>query len=287
MSKIEWTGRTWNPVVGCDRISDGCDLCYAIVMAWRNANMGVEQYKGTAIKTSTGFDWTGRVVCVPSALEIPFTWKTPLLVFPCSMSDLFHEDIPDEYRDRIFDVMESTPHTYQCLTKRHNNQARYIKRRYGSTKSPENIWLGVSVESSQWLIRAKKQAELNTHVQWLSIEPLLEDVAEGLEQHFRSTKTDLRGYWVVVGGESGRTKQVRPFSTQWAERVVEVCHRFKIPVFVKQLGTVELLPNGEVIRHKTKRDDTETIAAAMGKCVREYPARLDLRIGTKQGECNG
>jgi len=212
-STIEWTDATWNIVTGCTKVSPGCDHCYAERFAerWR----GVPgNYFGN------GFDLTLR----PNMLERPGQWKEPKLIFVNSMSDLFHADIPDDYLDLVFDRMEVVDrHIYQVLTKRPERMRRYIRRRYGATPVPRQIWLGVSIESNDYAWRAQMLREVNVPVRFLSVEPMLGPV----------NRVSLRGMrWVIVGGESGAGR--RPMDPRWVRDVRDRCIRARIAFFFKQ-----------------------------------------------------
>ncbi len=180
-SAIEWTEQTWNHTTGCTKVSTGCQNCYAEIMARRLKAMGVKGYEN-------GFTLTLQ----PSRLQDPFKQKKPAVYFVNSMSDLFHEDIPDDYIRQVFEVIESSPHhTFQVLTKRAERMARFFE----SYDAPENAWLGVSVEDRKYgLPRIAELRRINAAIRFLSIEPLLEDLGE----------PDLtKVQWVIVGGESG------------------------------------------------------------------------------------
>jgi protein gp37 len=189
-SRIEWTEQTWNPTVGCTKISQGCKFCYAEIMAKRLKSMRVPGYEhGFAMRL------------LPQRLEDPIKRKKSTIYFVNSMSDLFHEKILDSYIDRVFNVIQRTPqHTYQILTKRAARMARYFKTR----PAPHNAWLGVSVENrKQGVPRIDYLRQISARIRFLSVEPLLEDIGE----------MNLTGiHWVIVGGESG--PKARPMKKQ-------------------------------------------------------------------------
>jgi len=190
-TKIEWTEATWNPSAGCTKRSAGCKNCYAEVMAIRLKAIGVTGYEN-------GFDFN----IVPSRLFEPLKRKKSTIYFVNSMSDLFHEEMPYDYLDKIIDVIEKTPqHIYQILTKRADNMYEYLSKR----NIPKNIWLGVTVENKKdGLPRIDKLRKLNASVLFLSVEPLLEDLG----------KINLKNIdWVIVGGESGN--KARPMDEEW------------------------------------------------------------------------
>jgi protein gp37 len=211
--KIEWTEQTWNPTAGCTKISSGCKNCYAESMAFRLQAMGVEGYKN-------GFEFNP----VQSRLNDPFNRKKPTVYFVNSMSDIFHKDMPQDYLDKIFRVIEETPHhTYQILTKRADRMFEYLSKR----KIPSNIWLGVTVENKkEGLPRVDKLRNLNASVLFLSVEPLLEDLG----------KINLENIdWVIVGGESGN--RARPMEKEWVLNIKRQCENNDIAFFFKQWGT--------------------------------------------------
>lgn len=211
-TKIEWTEQTWNPVTGCTKVSPGCKHCYAETMARRLKAMQAPGYE-------RGF----KLTLQPERLSQPLRRKKATVWFVNSMSDLFHQDVPDSYIDRVFDTIRSTPqHTYQILTKRAERLAAY----FGSRGLPTNVWLGVSVENRRHgkpridLLRA-----INAQIRFLSVEPLLEDLGE----------LDLRHiHWVIVGGESGTN--ARPMKAEWARSIQEQCKTAGVAFFFKQWG---------------------------------------------------
>jgi len=211
-SKIEWTEETWNPTTGCNKISSGCKNCYAESMAKRLKAIGVRGYEN-------GFKFT----LMPERLEQPLKKKKPTKYFVNSMSDLFHEQIPDDFLDSIFKVIEATPqHIYQILTKREDRMATYFTAKNVSS----NVWLGVTVEDRKsGLPRIDKLRNINAAIKFLSVEPLLEDLGY----------VNLKGIdWVIVGGESG--PRARPMKEQWALNIKEQCDSMNIPFFFKQWG---------------------------------------------------
>ena len=211
-STIEWTEQTWNPMTGCTKVSPGCKNCYAAVMAHRLHAMGAPGYENE-------FELTLH----PSRLEQPLQRKKPTVYFVNSMSDLFHEDVPDAFLDRVFSVIEATPrHTYQILTKRAERLPVYFRNR----SCPHNVWLGVSVEDRKYGVpRIDYLRQVDAHVRFLSVEPLLEDV--GL--------LDLSGiHWVIVGGESGH--KARPMHESWVANVQTQSEAAGVAFFFKQWG---------------------------------------------------
>lgn len=222
-SSIEWTNATWNPVTGCNKISPGCDHCYAERFS--------ERFRGVkGHPFESGFDLTLR----PDRTEQPLGWKKPRMIFVNSMSDLFHKDIPREFIDKVFDTMEQAHwHTFQVLTKRSSLMKKYINSRYTENPVPSNIWLGVSVEDGKRKSRVKHLRETNTLVRFLSVEPLLGPIG----------KLDLSGiHWVIVGGESG--PGYRPMRIDWAREVRDECKNAGVAFFFKQWGGFRPKSNG-------------------------------------------
>jgi protein gp37 len=212
-SRIEWTESTWNPVVGCTKLSAGCKHCYAQTMAHRLQAMGVVGYE-------QGFR---KVRTLPFRLTEPLLRKTPTIYFVNSMSDLFHAQVPDSFIDRTFDVMARCPHhTFQVLTKRAERLADYALER----TIPSNVWLGVSVENMRHGIPRINQLRFaRASVRFLSIEPLLEDLGN----------LDLsKIHWVIVGGESGHG--ARRMNPDWVRNIREQCHEQGVNFFFKQWG---------------------------------------------------
>ena len=211
-SRIEWTELTWNPTVGCTKVSAGCKNCYAETMARRLKAMGVNGYEN-------GF----RLTLMPERLAEPLERRKPTVYFVNSMSDLFHEKVPFEYIRRVFEVMAHAPqHTFQVLTKRAERMAEFCS----GIDVPPNVWLGVSVENRRHGVpRIDVLRKINAAVRFLSIEPLLQDVGE----------IDLTGIsWVIVGGESG--PKARPMQLEWVENVQQQCKDQGVQFFFKQWG---------------------------------------------------
>lgn len=211
-SKIEWTEQTWNPVTGCSKVSPGCKHCYAETMARRLQAMGAGGY-GDAFK----------LTLQPARLVQPLARRKPTVWFVNSMSDLFHEEVPDAYIDNVMEVIRATPqHTYQILTKRADRLPKYFAGR----QVPENVWLGVSVEDKGFGVpRIDQLRRVKAPIRFLSIEPLLEDLG----------KLDLFGiHWVIVGGESG--PESRPMHPEWARRIKRQCLDAEVAFFFKQWG---------------------------------------------------
>jgi protein gp37 len=212
-SSIEWTEMTWNPTTGCNKVSAGCKYCYAEVMTRRLQAMGIEKYKD-------GF----KVRMHEDALSIPYTWKKPKIVFVNSMSDLFHSEVPLEFIQKVFEVMNNTPqHTYQVLTKR----SERLKELHHLLDWTSNIWMGVSVEDERVKSRIDDLRNTNAKIKFLSCEPLIGTLKN----------MDLRNInWVIVGGESGR--KARPMHEFWVWDIKEQCRNQEVAFFFKQWGGV-------------------------------------------------
>ena len=225
-TSIEWTDATWNPVTGCTKVSPGCKHCYAEVMAHRLQAMHQPTYRN-------GFD----VTLQPQSLRLPLKWKAPRTVFVNSMSDLFHEDVPLEYIQSVFDVMQRAHwHRFQVLTKRSDRLAEVASQ----LDWAPNIWMGVSVETSDYVRRIDDLRKTNARVRFLSLEPLLGPV-ESL---------DLHGiHWVIVGGESGPS--ARPMGVAWARSVRDQCVAAGVPFFFKQWGGRNKKEAGRLLDERT------------------------------------
>ena len=211
-TKIEWTDRTWNPITGCTKYSAGCAHCYAEIMARRLKAMGIAKYRN-------GFE----VTIHPEALMEPLQWKKPHNIFVCSMSDIFHNDVPFEFVDKIMQTIEKTPqHSYQILTKRADRMCAY----FATHHIPQNVWLGVTVETIKAKNRIDYLRDIPATVRFLSCEPLIEDLG----------KLDLHNInWVIVGGESGN--QARPMKEEWVLNIKEQVDKSGAAFFFKQWGT--------------------------------------------------
>jgi len=221
-SKIEWTEITWNPTTGCDRISAGCDNCYALTLAKRLKAMGSAKYQanGDPRTSGPGFGLTVH----PDALDAPYTWAGRRTVFVNSMSDLFHARVPLGFVRDVFTVIADTPqHTYQVLTKRSARLPKVADKLDWTS----NLWMGVSVEDRDAVPRADDLRSVPAAVRFLSCEPLIGPLDD----------LNLAGIgWCIVGGESGRG--ARPMEIDWARSLVKQCSERSVPVFVKQLGSV-------------------------------------------------
>jgi protein gp37 len=215
-SKIEWTDASWNPIRGCSKLSPGCKNCYAETFA--------ERFRGVrGHPFEQGFD----LRLVPEKLNEPLRWKQPRRVFVNSVSDLFHDQVADDYITRVADVMlQVNWHTYQVLTKRSERMRDLLNSSLGFAAMAPHIWWGVSVEDCKYgLPRIGHLLAANAAVRFVSLEPLLEDVG----------KLDLGGIrWAIVGGESG--KRARPFDIGWARSILRQCREQGVACFVKQFG---------------------------------------------------
>ena len=212
-SRIEWTECTWNPVTGCTKVSPGCAHCYAERMARRLKAMGQPSY-------ANGF----RVAVHPHLVALPLAWKQPQMVFVNSMSDLFHEEVPEEFIQRVFAAMRRANwHTYQVLTKR----SKRLLEMDRDIEWPDNVWMGVSVENADYLYRIDDLRATGAKVKFLSLEPLLGPLPD----------LDLGGIdWVIVGGESG--PGARPMHAEWVREIRDLCLDAGVPFFFKQWGGV-------------------------------------------------
>ncbi len=217
---IEWTEVTWNPTTGCDRISPGCDHCYALTLAKRLKAMGAEKYQadGDPRTSGPGFALTLH----EPALALPYRWSGHRTVFVNSMSDLFHARVPLDFVRRVFDVIADTPqHTYQVLTKRSARLPKIADK----LDWPANLWLGVSVENEDHLYRVDHLRQVPAAVRFLSCEPLIGPL----------DALDLDGIgWVITGGESG--PNARPLEQEWVRTIRNKCLEAGVPFFHKQWG---------------------------------------------------
>jgi protein gp37 len=210
-SNIQWTSASWNPATGCDEVSPGCAHCYAKTFAERFRSVPAHPYE-------QGFDlrlW-------PERLELPLRWRKPRLIFVNSMSDLFHEGIPDEYVEQVFDVMRRAEHhVFQVLTKRHERLVELAP----ALPWPENVWMGVSIENRRFVHRADYLREVPAAVRFISAEPLLGPL-QGLDL------SDI--HWLIAGGESGPGH--RRVDADWVRDLRERCNAEGVAFFFKQWG---------------------------------------------------
>ena len=228
-SGIEWTDATWNPVTGCTKFSAGCQNCYAERMSKRLQAMGQQHYvDGFKVRTHK------------DVLSIPLKWKRSRTIFVNSMSDLFHEEVPESFISEVFQVICKSPqHTFQILTKRSKN----LRRLSHNLPWPGNVWMGVSVESKDYLSRIDDLRHTPAKIKFISFEPLLG----------RISNIDLSGIdWVIVGGESG--PGARPMSASWVEDIRDQCLAFGIPFFFKQWGGFNKKKAGRLLDNRTWDD---------------------------------
>lgn len=225
-SGIEWTESTWNPLTGCDKISHGCKNCYAERMAKRLKAMGQPKY-------ANGFDLTLH----ESAIDEPLRWKKPQVIFVNSMSDLFHKDVPVDFVLRTFDVMHRASwHTFQVLTKR----AERLEELSPLIDWPDNVWMGVSVETQRYTYRIDHLRRTGAKIKFLSLEPLLG----------RLSSLNLTGIdWAIVGGESG--PGARPMQPEWVTEIRDQCVAAKVSFFFKQWGGVQKKQAGRTLEGRT------------------------------------
>lgn len=221
-TSIEWTEMTWNPTTGCSKVSQGCKFCYAEIMSKRLKAMGVEKYKDN-FEVRTHYQ----------ELETPYKWKKSKVVFVNSMSDLFHEDVPLDFIQKVFKVMRDNPHhLFQVLTKR----AERLEALNPYLKWSHNIWMGVSVENHKVKDRINNLRETNARTKFLSLEPLIGPL----------TNLNLNGIdWVIVGGESGRNP--RPMDADWVIDIQKQCEENEVAFFFKQWGGKNKKKNGRTL----------------------------------------
>jgi protein gp37 len=243
LSKIEWTESTWNPVTGCKKVSAGCRNCYAERMAKRLRAMGKDLY-------SNGFEVTVH----PEVLEKPLYWKKPKVIFVNSMSDLFIDEIPFDFIQRVFDVMNNCPqHTFQILTKRPRIAACYANKLTWT----DNIWMGATVENDRVRSRIKHLIKIPSRVRFLSLEPLLTSIP----------RLPLTGIdWVIAGGESG--PHARPVDIGWVRNIRDRCLKYNVPFFFKQWGGFNTKKNGRTLDGRTW-DEIEMKGTQDGRNERE------------------
>lgn len=225
-SKIEWTECTWNPVTGCTKISEGCRNCYAERMARRLQAMGQANYRD-------GF----KLTLHPHMLEMPLHWRQPRMIFVNSMSDLFHEDVPLAFIQKVFGVMQRAPqHHFQVLTKRSERLVRLSPK----LPWPDNVWMGVTVENSNYTSRIRHLRQTSANVKFISIEPLLGPIPD----------IDLDGIdWTIVGGESG--PGARPMRQEWAAGIRDQCLAAGVSFFFKQWGGINKKMTGRILDNRT------------------------------------
>ncbi|HET9716861.1 MAG TPA: phage Gp37/Gp68 family protein [Pseudolabrys sp.] len=260
-TEIEWTDATWNPVTGCTKITRGCDFCYAERFS--------ERFRGVSNHPfENGFD----LVLRPDRLTQPLQWRKSKRIFVNSMSDLFHKEIPWSFIDRVFETMEAANwHTFQILTKRSSLMTRYLRERYGPSRSaPPHIWMGVSVEDKKNTVRLKHLQMAKASIKFVSFEPLIGAVGT----------IDLTGIdWAIVGGESG--PRARPMAEEWAIEILEQCRASHTAFFFKQWGGVRPKAGGRLLRHREWNEypdfvNSRTLSETRKECDRSISrARAD------------
>lgn len=287
-TSIEWTEETWNPIAGCSIHSPGCAKCYAMKQAFRIEMMGTTTlYNGLTKKTKAGPVWTGALRAANDKVwNAPLRMKRPRMIFVNSMSDLFHEDLPVEWINRAFDIMEKADwHVYQILTKRSVEMNAYLSLRWAGKEPPKHIWIGVSVEDQKRADeRIPNLLKTPAAVRFLSMEPLLEhvdispyiwgrdvpceqcprdaDCACGLVSRRDNGLPALS--WIIIGGESGNG--ARDFEIEWARSVLHTTWPAHVKVFVKQLGA-KPYKDGWLMKLKDRK----------GGDPEEWPADLRVR----------
>jgi protein gp37 len=264
-SSIEWTDATWNPVRGCTKISPGCKHCYAETFAERFRGVKGHPYE-------QGFD----LRLVPEKLSEPLKWASPKTIFVNSMSDLFHEDVPDSYVEQVARVMQlASWHTYQVLTKRSKRMRDLLKTKLSFAAKLPHVWWGVSVENERHGVpRIEDLRAAPAAVRFLSIEPLLENLGQ----------LDLDGIgWVIVGGESGGG--ARPMERDWVLAIKQQCAAANVPFFFKQWGGVRKSEAGRLLDGRTYDDmpcraESEVITAKTRKELIEQVKgwRMELQV---------
>lgn len=283
---IQWTDKTWNPVRGCSIVSPGCVNCYAMKFAHRFSGEG-KPYHGLTKQTKAGPQWTGVVRPVPEVIDEPLRWRKPARVFVNSMSDLFHDDVPWAFIERVFDTMrEASRHTFQILTKRPENMRLFMENWTFHHGGPlANVWLGVSVEDQQrYDERIGRLLRTPAAVRFLSVEPLLGAIdmrMGGASIPDYSAHDPLPDVdWVIVGGESG--PGARPCHEKWIRGIVDQCRAEHVACFVKQVGSVPIaVPyRGSYWEWKKERfgDDWRvTLNDSKGGDMDEWPIGLRVR----------
>lgn len=313
MTTIEWTQETWNPILGCSKISEGCRNCYAINQAYRNWSMAqalpedkrgrLAYYEGLTEKRGDRVEWTGKVAFVPEALEIPLKRKKPTTYFVNSMSDLFHESVADEWIDQIFAVMTLTPqHTYQVLTKRPQRMLKYFdnlnERRikiahnfvYPTGGFLYSEWRRSPKSACTYSILPLPNVWLGTSIENQSVWELRSEALYRL--HNQGWKTfysceplleDLDLYlrhrpvdWVIAGGESG--SGARECHIDWIRSLAQQCQSANVPVFVKQLGSnpTGLLRDGVFPKNEGSKTRWK-LRDRKGGDIEEWPEDLQIR----------
>ncbi|MDR4483880.1 MAG: phage Gp37/Gp68 family protein [Nitrospirales bacterium] len=250
-TKIEWADMVWNPVRGCSLVSAGCENCYAMKQAHRFAGRG-KPYEGLTQVGPHGPRWKGNIRLVPEVLNQPLKIKKPQKIFVNSISDLFHEDVPDEFIEKVFNVMwEAKHHTFQVLTKRPQRMLDFLVGSSGCGAGQEpipNVWLGVSLEDQKTADeRIPLLLQTPAAVRWISAEPLLGPIDVDFDEMDIALEPDGAGTtaiqgkidWVVVGGESG--PKARPMHPDWVRSIRDQCQSAGVPFVDQQWGDGSLL----------------------------------------------
>ncbi len=249
-SKIEWTEATWNPVTGCTPISDGCKNCYARRMALRLQKMGNKRY-------SNGF----RVTLHYDLLDHPLKWKSSKMIFVNSMSDLFHEDVPLDFIKAIFKTIKNAHwHTFQVLTKR----AERLSDLSSELEWPNNLWMGVTIESGKYGFRADLLKRVPARVRFISFEPLIGPIND----------IDLTGIsWAIVGGESG--PGCRIIKKEWVKTILSICRRHNVLFFFKQWGGTNKKKTGRILDGKIYDEMPPILGRGMKEKVFGSPEKAE------------
>lgn len=269
-SDIEWTQKTWNPVVGCAKVSAGCKNCYAEKMSNRQAGMGQAALdrgenpskRAHYMEVISNGRWNGKVSLVEDEIDAPRRWKNPSVVFVNSMSDLFHKDVPLDFIQRIFGTMnDCPPHTFQVLTKRPERAAEIA----GDLHWSPNIWMGTSVEEDQVIDRVEPLKQTGAAIKFLSVEPLLGPVPDlpldGLD-------------WVIAGGESG--PGARPMSVDWVRDIRDRCVASGVAFFFKQFGTLANNPDPKDPTAKKNGGKTKGGCTLDGRLWQQMPEHAGI-----------
>lgn len=236
-SPIEWTEATWNPVAGCTVVSPGCTNCYAMRMAARLEAMGQSKYTGVTRRSGGRAKWNGKMNLDHDALKVPYSWKSGRMIFVNSMSDLFHDAVPIDFILKVFQVMEHcNQHTFQVLTKR-SERLLELSKYIGW---PSNVWMGVSVENSDYIDRIEYLRGTQAKIKFLSLEPLIGDIGN----------LDLNDIdWVIAGGESGPGS--RYMEPEWVRSVRDQCIDNKVAFHFKQWGGTNKKHTGRTLDGRT------------------------------------
>lgn len=288
-SKIEWTEETLNPIVGCTKVSAGCENCYALAMVVRLAHNPKlpaatrEKYRSTIHKVNDKWEWSGVLAFFPERLGKPLTWRKPKMVFVCSMSDLFHEDVKDEWLEQIFEVIATCDamqrgHVFQILTKRPDIMRERLGRLSRWTQPFRNLWIGTTVENQEQADkRIPELLQIPAAVRFVSVEPMLGAISfRWAKWHAMRDSNHLDGLrmldWVICGGESGHG--ARPMHPDWARSLRDQCTAAGVPFFFKQWGKFSTVYDRDVedpdwrrcstVEHKTQNGQWLNLAGGQG-----------------------